>query len=116
MKAEFRPASQNCLIESRILFLSAGKIWQVRADGGRWVHFSVAVCIDRICSPFRIVAVIAMAPAGWMFSQFEASHKKLLVHPESAMASDFFIVLQCVWLIRFLYLLFTHTLPLCHLF
>ena len=39
MKVEFRLASQNCPIESRILFLSAGKIWQVRADGGRWGHF-----------------------------------------------------------------------------
>ena len=76
MKAEFRPASQNCPIESRILFLSAGEIWQVCADGGRWGHFSVAVCADRICSAFGIVAVIALAPAGWMFSQFEASPKK----------------------------------------
>ena len=76
MKVEFRLASQNCPIESRILFLSEGKIWQVRADGGRWGHFSVAVCVDRICSPFAIVTVIALAPAGWMFSQFEASHKK----------------------------------------
>ena len=76
MKAEFRPASQNFPIESRILFLSAGKIWQVRADGGRWGHFSVAVCVDRIYLPFGIVAVIALAPAGCMFSQFEASHKK----------------------------------------
>ena len=76
MKAEFRPASHNCPIESRIFFLSAGKIWQVRADGGRWGHFSVAVCVDRICFPFGIVAVIALAPAGWIFSQFEASHKK----------------------------------------
>ena len=70
MKAEFRPASQNFPVESRILFLSAGKIWQVRADGGRWGHFSVAVCVDRICLPFGIVAVISLAPAGWMFSQF----------------------------------------------
>ena len=76
MKAEFRPASQNCPIESRILFLSAGKIWQVRADGGRWGHFSVTVCVDRILSPFGIVVVIALAPAGCMFSPFEASYKK----------------------------------------
>ena len=72
------------------------KIWQVRADGERWGHFSVAVCVNRICSPFGIVAVIALAPDGWMFSQFEASHKKLLVHPESAMESEFLKVLQCV--------------------
>ena len=76
MKAEFRTASHNCPIESRILFLSAGKIWQVRPDVGRWGHFSVAVCVDRICLPFGIVVVIALAPAGCMFSQFEASHKK----------------------------------------
>ena len=81
MKAEFRPASQNCPVESKILFLSEGKIWQVSVDGGIWGYFSVAVCVDRICLPFGIVAVIALAPAGWMFSQFEASHKKLLVHP-----------------------------------
>ena len=116
MMAEFRPASQNCPIESRILFLSAEKRWQVRADGVRWGHFSVAVCVDRICSPFGIVAVISLAPAGCMLSQFEASHKKRLVHPEWDMASEFLKVLQCVWLIKFLYLLFTHTLPLCHLF
>ena len=76
MKAEFRPASQNCPIGSRILFLSTGKIWQVRADGERWGHFSVVVCVDRIWSPFGIVAVIALVPAGWMFSKFEASNKK----------------------------------------
>ena len=76
MKAEFRPASHNCSIESRILFLSEGKIWQVRADGGRWGQFSVAVCVDRICLSFGIVAVIALAPAGWMFSLFEASQNK----------------------------------------
>ena len=76
MKAEFRPASQNCPIDIMILFLSAGKIWQMRANGGRWGHFSVAVCVDCICLPFGIVAVIALAPTGWMFLQFEASHKK----------------------------------------
>ena len=76
MKAEFRPASQNCPIESRILFLSAGKIWQVRVDGGIWGHFSVALCVDHICSPFGIMEVIALVPAVWMFSQFEASNKK----------------------------------------
>ena len=76
MKAEFRPASHNCPIESKILSLSAGKICQVRVEGERWGHFSVAVCVNRICSPFGIVVVIALAPAGWMFSQFEASHKK----------------------------------------
>ena len=64
-------------------------MWQVRPDGGRWGHYSVVVCVDRICSPFGIVAVIGLVPAGSMFSQFEASHKKRLVHPESAMASDF---------------------------
>ena len=61
----------------------------MRADGGRWGRFSVAVCVDRMCSPFGVVVVISLAPAGSMFSQFEASHKKLLVHPELAMASDF---------------------------
>ena len=33
VKAEFRPASHNFPIESRILFLSAGKIWQVLVEG-----------------------------------------------------------------------------------
>ena len=75
MKAEFRPASQNFRIESGIFFLSAGKIWQVRADGVRKGHFSVAVCVDRIYSPFGIAAVIVLALAGWMFSQFEVSQK-----------------------------------------
>ena len=75
MKAEFRPASQNCPIESRILFLSAGKIWQLRADGERWGHLNVAICVNRICSPFGIVAVIELAPSSCMFSQFEASPK-----------------------------------------
>ena len=76
MKVEFRPASQNYPIESSILFLSAGKIWQVRGNGGKWGHFSVVVCLDHIFLLFGIVAVIALAPAGWTFSQFEASHKK----------------------------------------
>ena len=53
-------------------------MWKLRADGGIWGHFSVAVCVDRICSPFGIVAMIVLAPAGCMFSQFEASHKKMI--------------------------------------
>ena len=44
---------------------------------GNMGKFSVVVCVDQIFPPFGIVTVIALAPAGWMFSQFEASHKKI---------------------------------------
>ena len=96
MKAACRPASQNCPMYSRILFLSLGKNCAWRAEWGRCFNLSCALCVDSILATYGIVAEIVSGPAGSMFSQWEASHRKWPDAPESAIAKVlFWVEVQC---------------------
>ena len=70
----------------------------------------MAVCADCIWLPIGIVAVIALAPAGCTFSQFEASPKKLTCASGVGYGGQFtYSVAVCVVNYIIIFVIYTHT-------
>ena len=75
---------QNLPIESRVLFLSAGKTWAWRATIGSCGKGNIAVCMDCIVSPLGSLTYMPCS-VGTLLVQGLFGPMKWLVQPESTM-------------------------------
>ena len=84
-KTAVKLLSQNWPIESRALFLSAGKTWAWQAAIGRCGKVNISVCMDCIVSPLGSLTEMPCS-VGNLLLQGLFGTMKWLVQPESTMA------------------------------